>query len=108
MEPVHLTKQAADKIREIMIRENLTGQELRIGIRGGKCAGFEYVLDFTDKSNENDFSYESEGIKIVVDEISAGHLVGTIIDYLDGLNGSGFKFENPNAQRTCGCRQSFS
>lgn len=106
--PVNLTKEAASKIQEIMSKEGLANQWLRVGIRGGGCSGFEYVLDFAEKEGEMDFSYESEGVKILVDEISAGHLGGTTIDYVDGLNGSGFKFNNPNAQRHCGCGQSFS
>lgn len=106
--PVKLTEQAASKVKEIMAKEGLANQWLRVGIRGGGCSGFEYVLDFTDKEGEADLSYESEGVKVLVDEISAQHLAGTTISYLDGLNGTGFKFENPNAQRTCGCGQSFS
>jgi len=106
--PVNLTKQAADKVKEIMLKEGMDDQWLRVSIRGGGCSGFEYVLDFTKEEVEADFSYESEGVKILVDEISAEHLRGTSIDYIDGLNGSGFKFINPNAQRHCGCGQSFS
>lgn len=108
MQPVKLTKKAAEKIQSIMAAENLIGQVLRVGIRGGKCAGFEYILDFTDKTTDADYLYSSEGVSLAVDELSANYLNGTEIDYVDGLVDSGFKFGNPNATRHCGCAKSFN
>ena len=107
LNPVILTKRAAEKLKEMMIKENLTGQKLRVGVRGGGCAGMEYILDFTDKTTDADLLYTSEEIELAVDEMSANYLMGTSIDYLDTLSESGFKFSNPNSTRHCGCEKSF-
>ena len=107
--PINLTELAATKIKEAMVQENVTGQILRVSVQGGGCSGLQYSLDFTETSNEEfDFVFEQHGIKIAVDQFSAGHLNGTTIDYVDGLNNSGFKFDNPNAERHCGCGESFA
>jgi len=107
-QPVKLTNTALSQIKEVMAKENITDKALRIGVSGGGCSGLQYVLDFTDACEDTDFIYEEDGIKIAVDQYSAGHLNGTTIDYVDGLNGSGFRFDNPNAERKCGCGSSFS
>jgi iron-sulfur cluster assembly protein len=80
---------------------------IRVGVRGGGCAGFSYVLDFSDKPNPGDFSYKIQELRVYVDPMSAMHLDGTTIDYVMGLMGSGFKFNNPHAKKTCGCGSSF-
>lgn len=108
MKPIHLTKKAADKVKTIMVEEKIEGQFLRVGVRGGGCAGMEFLLDFIKDANENDYSYQSEGVNVVVDEISATYLMGTEIDYVDGLNESGFKFNNDSLKRRCGCNKSFN
>ena len=106
--PVHLTEKAAKMVKEAMIQEDLQEHALRVGIIGGGCSGLQYLLDFSKTSVSGDFETEFFGIPVYVDPFSAGHLSGTTIDYVDGLNGSGFKFENPNIVRSCGCGSSFT
>jgi iron-sulfur cluster insertion protein len=106
--PISLTEKAAEMVRDAMEQEGLEGHGLRIGVIGGGCSGLQYLLDFSEKSVELDFVDEQHGIQIFVDPFSAAHLQGTVINYVDGLHGSGFKFENPNIVRACGCGQSFS
>lgn len=105
--PVKLTEKAAEMVRKAMEQENMAGHGLRIGVIGGGCSGLQYLLDFAPRPTGEDFVGEQFGIPIFVDQYSAGHLQGTTIDYVDGLAGSGFKFENPNIQRACGCGSSF-
>ncbi len=82
---------------------------LRVFVEGGGCSGYKYGLDFDEAElGDDDLLFEQDGIRIYVDQYSAAYLRGTVIDYVNGLNGSGFKFLNPNAQRTCGCGSSFS
>lgn len=106
--PVRLTEKAAEMVKKAMEQENMVGHGLRVGVIGGGCSGLQYLLDFTQTPTPEDFVVEQFGISIYVDQYSAGHLVGTTIDYVDSLQGSGFKFENPNIQRSCGCGSSFS
>ncbi len=106
--PVKLTEKAAEMVKKAMADENMADHGLRVGVIGGGCSGLQYLLDFTPKATGEDFTDEQFGIPIFVDQYSAGHLMGTTIDYVDGLAGSGFKFENPNIQRACGCGSSFS
>ena len=104
---ITLTEVAAEKVTELLIkRPDRIG--LRVGVRGGGCSGFTYFLEFEDKINTNDRELESHGVKIIVDPKSYLYLMGIEVDYLDNLNGAGFKFNNPNARRTCGCGESFS
>lgn len=105
---VSLTEAAADMVRKAMVQEEMEGSSLRVGVLGGGCAGLQYLLDFTEESLELDFISEQHGVTVVIDGFSASHLKGTVIDYVDSIQGSGFKFENPNIQRTCGCGSSFS
>jgi len=94
-----LTKTATDVVKNIMKKENLDEKEtyLRIEVVGMSCSGPQYSLDFTDSIDEkSDQIFEQDGIKIAADSVSAQHLTGTTINYVDDLNGSGFKFENPN------------
>ncbi|MBI5508063.1 MAG: iron-sulfur cluster assembly accessory protein [Deltaproteobacteria bacterium] len=106
--PVTLTDKAAMMVKEAMKQENLTGHGLRVGVMGGGCSGLQYLLDFAKESTEDDFVSEQHGVKVFVDPFSAAHLEGTVIDYIDDLNGSGFKFNNPNIVRACGCGSSFA
>lgn len=81
---------------------------IRVGVEGGGCSGLSYKLIFDNQIKEGDQVFEDKGIKIVVDKKSFLYLVGTELDYSGGLNGKGFVFNNPNAQRTCGCGESFA
>ncbi|NNM22054.1 MAG: iron-sulfur cluster assembly accessory protein [Flavobacteriaceae bacterium] len=81
---------------------------VRVGVKSGGCSGLSYELDFDHKQQENDKMFEDNSVKIVVDKKSFLYLVGTILEYSGGLNGKGFVFNNPNANRTCGCGESFS
>jgi iron-sulfur cluster insertion protein len=104
---VTLTEKAAGKVVEIRKTESIEeGLVLRLRVVGGGCAGFQYELEF-DKPAETDRSFESNGIKMVVDQMSLMYLYGTEIDYVEGLHGAGFKFNNPNVTSTCGCGGSF-
>ena len=81
---------------------------VRVGVKSGGCSGLSYQLKFDKMTQENDKIFEDNGIKIVVDKKSLLYLVGTTLEYSGGLNGKGFVFSNPNANRTCGCGESFS
>ena len=105
--PVNLTPKAAEMVKKAMEQENMVGHGLRVGVTGGGCSGLQYLLDFTETPGAEDFVALQHGVRIFVDSFSAGHLFGTTIDYVDNLQGSGFKFENPNIQRSCGCGSSF-
>jgi iron-sulfur cluster assembly accessory protein len=94
---VVLTDKAVEMVKDAMQREGLQGYGIRVGVMGGGCAGFQYSMDF-----------EQSGIKLYVDSMSSMYLQGVTIDYVVGLQGAGFKFNNPNAKNTCGCGSSFS
>ena len=105
---VLITPNAATKINEIRGAEGIeTYMALRLRVVGGGCAGFSYDLYF-DEAAEVDRQLEIAGVKVVVDEMSLMYLVGVEIDYVEGLQGAGFKFNNPNVKSTCGCGSSFS
>jgi len=104
---ITITPKAAEKVLEIAAAEELQGQGLRLRVIGGGCAGFSYDLYF-DEPAEVDRQFEVAGVKCIVDEMSLMYLVGTEIDYVEGLQGAGFKFQNPNVKSTCGCGSSFS
>ena len=104
---VTLSSDAASKVKEFMTEEKKAGYALRIMVVPGGCAGYQYGLDFEQKARGDDIVLEQHGVKMLIDKKSAGHLVGTIIDFVDSLQGSGFKISNPNAQSTCGCGNSF-
>lgn len=109
MEPtLTLTDKAAEKVKEIREAENLGSQGLRVRVLGGGCSGFTYDLFFEDETSDLDQTFESHGIKLYVDMMSYQYLEGTEIDYVEGLHGAGFKFQNPAAKSTCGCGSSFS
>ncbi len=105
---VIITPTAAAKVNEIRDAEAIEGSmALRLRVVGGGCAGFSYDLYFDDPT-EVDRQIDIAGVKVVVDEMSLMYLVGTEIDYVEGLQGAGFKFNNPNVKSTCGCGSSFS
>lgn len=81
---------------------------VRVGVKSGGCSGLSYELKFDNKTTETDKIFEDNEVRIIVDKKSFLYLVGTVLEYSGGLNGKGFVFNNPNAQRTCGCGESFS
>ena len=85
-----------------------TDSFIRVGVEGGGCSGLIYQMDFDTETRDDDKVFEDRGIKVVVDKKSFLYLIGTELDYQGGLNGKGFSFINPNANRTCGCGESFS
>lgn len=106
--PVTLTAGAIREIRKLMEQEGFdTTQVLRVGVKGGGCSGMSYVLGF-DHKQENDQSFEIEGISCVMNRSHEIYLYGMQVDWLDGLNNRGFTFKNPNASNTCGCGTSFA
>ena len=104
---VSLTPTAAEKIRELMAEDG-ESSVLRVAIQGGGCSGFQYGLGFDSGPVEDDVTLEQHGVSIVVDPYSAPYLKGATIDFLNGLEESGFKIDNPNAQASCGCGHSFT
>ena len=105
---IKLSQMALAKVKEIMVKEEKADWKLRMGVRGGGCSGFKYVLGFDNQIAPEDQEFTQEGVSLVCDTRSYLYLNGTEIDFEDGLNGSGFVFKNPNAQKSCGCGQSFS
>ncbi len=106
--PITLTAKAVEMVKNAMQQEGLQGHGIRIGVMGGGCAGFQYSMDFEKAPRDGDLSFEQEGIRMYVDPMSSMYLQGVTIDYVVGLQGAGFKFDNPNARTTCGCGASFS
>ena len=106
--PVQLTTRAIEMVKDAMEREGLHGHGIRIGVMGGGCAGFQYSMDFEKDLRDGDLSFEQEGVRLYVDPMSSMYLLGVTIDYVQGIQGAGFKFNNPNARTTCGCGSSFS
>lgn len=106
--PLNITDKAIEMVKQAMAEESLDNHGLRVAVHGGGCSGLQYALDFSDKERMGDSIYEHSGLKIFIDMASLEYLKGTTIDYISGLNGTGFKFDNPNATRTCGCGHSFS
>ena len=106
--PVRLTPTAAEMVKAAMKEEQLVNHGLRVGVMGGGCSGLQYLLDFAPEPQSDDFVDEQHGVRIFVDPFSAGHLDGTSIDYVDDLNGTGFRFDNPKIVRSCGCGSSFT
>jgi iron-sulfur cluster assembly accessory protein len=105
---IALTERAAAKIKELQAEEpDGDASVLRVAVQGGGCSGFEYALGFDRGVQEGDHELEAYGVKVVVDPFSAPYLQGAQIDFLDGLQESGFKIENPNVSSACGCGHSF-
>ena len=105
---LQLTEQAIVKVREIISQQDPQPVGLRVGVVGGGCSGFSYQMNFVNESNGFDQTFEYDGLKVFVDQTSLMYLDGTRVDYVEGLEGAGFKFENPNVKSTCGCGSSFS
>jgi iron-sulfur cluster assembly protein len=106
--PVALTAKALEMIKEAINQQKLEGHLLRVAVVGGGCSGFNYDLDLVREARTGDHTYQMEGVTIAVDAMSSRFLEGTVIDYVESLQGAGFKFNNPKAKSTCGCGSSFS
>ena len=106
-EVVTLTSKAALKVKEFMKQEKKENFGLRVLVVPGGCAGYQYSLEFEEKAKAEDVVQEQHGVKLFIDKESAGLLVGTEIDFVENLHQVGFKINNPNAQSTCGCGNSF-
>ena len=106
---ISVTDKAKDRILELRKTEGKSNDHnIRVLVQGGGCSGLMYDLKFDSTSQESDEVFEDKGIKILVDRKSLLYLLGTTLDFSDGLNGKGFQFINPNATRTCGCGESFA
>jgi len=107
---ITLTDKAQIKALSFFSESNLDPKTnfIRVGVKGGGCSGLMYELDFDSELKSGDHEFEDKGVKIVCDKKSLLYLIGTELDFTDGLNGRGFEFRNPNAERVCGCRESFS
>ena len=103
-----LTGEAVRQVKTILTRENIEDHGLRVAVTSGGCSGFSYGLDFERQARPDDIVLTFDGVTIYVDAASARYLNGTVIDYVTGLQESGFKFNNPNVKGTCGCGTSFS
>jgi iron-sulfur cluster assembly accessory protein len=106
--PVQLTPKALEMVKDAIQREGLVGWGIRVGVMGGGCAGFQYSMDFEKDPRDGDMTFEQDGVRLFVDPMSSMYLQGVAVDYVVGLQGAGFKFNNPNAKTTCGCGSSFS
>jgi iron-sulfur cluster assembly accessory protein len=105
---LELTPLAVAKVKEILQQQNPQPAGLRLSVVGGGCSGFSYQMNFENTTNAIDKTFEFDGLKVFVDQASLMYLKGTKIDYVETLEGSGFKFDNPNVKSTCGCGSSFS
>ncbi len=105
---LQVTEKAVSKVKDLLQVENKQGWALRVAVKGGGCSGFEYGLTFDNERRPNDEVLQFNGLTVYVDKASRLFIEGVRLDYDDGLTGSGFKFENPNATGTCGCGSSFS
>jgi iron-sulfur cluster assembly accessory protein len=106
--PINLTANAVAKVKEIMAQQNPTPAGLRVGVVGGGCSGFSYSMSFENGAGMMDKVFDMDGLKVYVDATSLMYLNECTVDYVETLEGAGFKFENPNVKSTCGCGSSFS
>ena len=106
--PISLTPNAVAKVKEIMTQQNPVPAGLRVGVVGGGCSGFSYSMQFENGSGMMDKVFDMDGLKVFVDATSIMYLNGCRVDYVETLEGAGFKFENPNVKSTCGCGSSFN
>jgi iron-sulfur cluster assembly protein len=107
---IKVSDSAKERVEQLMKEGgyNIQHDFVRVGVKSGGCSGLSYELSFDQNKQENDKVFEDNKIKIAVDKKSFLYLIGTILEYSGGLNGKGFVFNNPNANRTCGCGESFS
>ncbi len=108
VQPISITSSALEQLQRIKAEQNIPGEHgLRVGVKGGGCSGFSYVLGF-DAKTEKDDVFEIGGLDVFMEKAHAIYLLGMEIDWVEGLNNRGFSFNNPNASSTCGCGTSFS
>ncbi|WHZ24215.1 MAG: iron-sulfur cluster assembly accessory protein [Nitrospira sp.] len=105
---VTMSESAVKEVKRLINVQGLTEGGLRLGVKGGGCSGLSYTINFDEKIGQYDAVYDIEGIKVIVDAKSAIYLQGTQLDFQKDLMGGQFKFVNPNANKTCGCGESFS
>jgi iron-sulfur cluster assembly accessory protein len=107
--PVAITAKAVEMVKLTRDQEGMdVSWGLRVAVMGGGCSGFQYALDFEQEARETDAVMELDGLRVFVDPVSARYLEGVTIDYVFGMHGAGFKFDNPRATGTCGCGSSFA
>lgn len=106
--PIEFSDAAALKVKSLVEEEENPELKLRVYVTGGGCSGFQYGFTFDEKVNDGDMTIEKNEVTLVVDPMSLQYLVGGVVDYVDGLDGSRFLVNNPNATTTCGCGSSFS
>jgi iron-sulfur cluster assembly accessory protein len=106
-ETIDVTPLACQKVNEIIQAENAVGKALRVFVEGGGCSGFQYGFDLDDK-RDGDQVFNYQGFDVVIDPVSWTYLKGMKIDYVDGIQGAGFKIDNPNSKGSCGCGSSFN
>lgn len=105
---IKLTAAAVAKVKEVMAAQEPVPAAVRLGVKGGGCSGFQYSMQFELEKGPMDKEYDFDGLKVLVDGVSAMYLSECEVDYLETLEASGFKFNNPNAKSTCGCGSSFN
>jgi iron-sulfur cluster assembly protein len=106
-ETIALTPAAADAVRDLLAKRDLDGYALRVFIKGGGCSGYQYGMALDNNFREQDIVTDSNGVKVIVDEVSIDYLRGATVDFVEDIMGSGFKVDNPNAVASCGCGSSF-
>jgi len=106
--PINFTGSAIAKVKEIMAQQNPVPAGLRVGVVGGGCSGFSYSMSFENGAGMMDKTFDFDGLKVYVDATSLMYLKGVSVDYIETLEGAGFKFDNPNVKSTCGCGSSFN
>ncbi len=107
-QPIVVTDSAVRKVQSLLEEEENPLLKLRVFVTGGGCSGFQYGFSFDEKMNDGDLKIEKDGITVVVDPLSVQYLMGSTVDYTEGLQGARFIIDNPNAETTCGCGSSFS
>ena len=105
---ITISDSAKQRLHDLLDKDDIKKSFVRVGVESGGCSGLSYKLDFDNKKHQVDEMIENNGIKLLVNKKSFLYLIGTTLEFSDGLNGKGFVFNNPNAKRTCGCGESFS
>tara|TARA_B100001175_G_C19458724_1_gene615353 strand:- start:219 stop:542 length:324 start_codon:yes stop_codon:yes gene_type:complete len=105
---IKVSDNARDRLIYLIEKDNTNNSYVRVGVESGGCSGLSYKLEFESKKNKDDECIEDNGVSLLINKQSYLYLVGTTLEFSDGLNGKGFVFNNPNAGRTCGCGESFS
>ena len=105
---INISDPARDRLLDLLSKDDKGADYVRVGVESGGCSGLSYNLDFESTKNDDDELIDNNGIKLLINKNSILYLAGTTLEFSDGLNGKGFVFNNPNANRTCGCGESFS